>query len=56
MDDAQRDALWKDVAEQNSRLRQLIEGVAQLVARSRQVLRRQRPEDSAPAGSNKATE
>ena len=50
MDDPQRDTLWQEVRDQNSRLRHLIEVITQLVARSRDVLRRQRPEDSAPAG------
>ena len=34
----------------NSRLQELINSIATLVTRSRDVLRRQRPEDSAPAG------
>jgi hypothetical protein len=50
---SQRDALWRDVRQQNIRLQQLIEAITQLVARSRDVLRRQRPENSAPAGSGK---
>jgi hypothetical protein len=50
MDDPQRDALWQEARDQNSRLRHLIEVITQLVARSRDVLRRQRPEDSAPVG------
>jgi hypothetical protein len=50
MDDPQRDALWRDVRQQNFSLQQLIHVMTQLVARSRDVLRRQRPEDSAPAG------
>lgn len=53
MDNLERDALLQDVSQQNSRLQQLIEAIAQLVARSREVLRRQRPEDSAPAGDGK---
>lgn len=53
MDSSERDALLQDVSKQNSRLQQLIEVIAQLVARSREVLRRQRPEDSAPAGDSK---
>jgi hypothetical protein len=50
MDSLERDALLQEVSQQNSRLQQLIEAIAQLVARSREVLRRQRPEDSAPGG------
>jgi hypothetical protein len=53
MDSLERDALLQDVSQQNSRLQQLIEAIALLVARSREVLRRQRPEDSAPAGDGK---
>jgi hypothetical protein len=53
MDNLERDALLQEVSRQNSRLLQLIEAIAQLVARSREVLRRQRPEDSAPAGDGK---
>jgi len=53
MDSSERDALLQEVSQQNSRLQQLIEVIAQLVARSRDVLRRQRPEDSAPPGSGK---
>ncbi len=53
MDNLERDALLQEVVRQNSRLQQLIEAIAQLVARSREVLRRQRPEDSAPAGDGK---
>ncbi len=52
MDSSERDALLDDVSQQNSRLEQLIEVIAQLVARSREVLRRQRPEDGAPAGND----
>jgi hypothetical protein len=48
MDNLERDALLQEVVRQNSRLQQLIDAIAQLVARSREVLRRQRPEDSAP--------
>jgi len=44
MDDPQRDSLWQEVREQNSRLQQLIDAIPKLVARSRDVLRRQRPE------------
>jgi hypothetical protein len=43
MDSLERDALLQEVTQQNSRLQQLIEAIAQLVARSREVLRRQRP-------------
>ena len=53
MDNLERDALLREVVRQNSRLQQLIEAIAQLVARSREVLRRQRPEDSAPGGDGK---
>jgi hypothetical protein len=53
MDDPQRDALWRDVRQQNTRLQKLIDAITQLVARSREVLRRQRPEDGAPAGFGK---
>jgi hypothetical protein len=53
MDSSEREALLQDVSQQNSRLQKLIEAIAQLVARSREVLRRQRPEDSAPAGDGK---
>jgi hypothetical protein len=53
MDNLERDALLQEVVRQNSRLQQLIEAIAQLVARSREVLRRQRPEDSAPGGDGK---
>ena len=53
MDSSERDALLQEVSQQNSRLQQLIEAIAQLVARSREVLRRQRPEDSAPGGDGK---
>ena len=53
MDSSERDALLQDVSQQNSRLQQLIEAIAQLVARSGEVLRRQRPEDSAPSGDGK---
>jgi len=52
MDDPEREALWQESREQNSRLRALIETIAQLIARSRDVLRRQRPEDSASAGNS----
>ena len=45
----------KEARERNSRLQQLIEIITQLVARSRDVLRRQRPEDSAPVGNDKDT-
>ena len=48
MDSSQRDALLQDVSQQNSRLQQLIEAIAQLVARSREVLRRQRLETAHP--------
>jgi hypothetical protein len=40
-------------SERNNRLQQLIEAITQLVARSRDVLRPSRPEDSAPAGNAK---
>jgi hypothetical protein len=53
MDSSERDALLQEISQQNSRLQQLIEAIAQLVARSREVLRRQRPEDSAPMGDGK---
>ena len=53
MDNLERDALLQEVSRQNSRLLQLIEAIAQLVTRSREVLRRQRPEHSAPAGDGK---
>ena len=52
MDSSERDALLQEVSQQNSRLELLIEVIAQLVARSREVLRRQRPEDGAPAGND----
>jgi hypothetical protein len=52
MESLERDALQQSVREQNSRLERLIEVITQLVARSRDVLRRQRPEDSAPAGKD----
>ena len=54
MNGPERDALLQDVREQNSRSRQLIEAIVQLIARSRDVLRRQRPEDSASAGNSKS--
>ena len=53
MDSLERDALLQEVSQQNSRLQQLIDVIALLGARSREVLRRQRPEDSAPAGDGK---
>ena len=53
MDNSERDALLQDVSQQNSRLKQLIEAIAQLVSRSREVLLRQRPEDSRPARDGK---
>ena len=53
MNNLERDALLQEVTRQNARLRQLIDVIAQLGARSREVLRRQRPEDSAPAGDGK---
>jgi len=53
MDDPQRDTLLQDVREQNTRLQQFIDAIIELVARSREVLRRQRPEDSAPATPDK---
>ena len=53
MDNLERDALLQEVSQQNSRLQQLIEAISQLIARSREVLRRQRPEDGAPAGDGK---
>ena len=56
MDSSERDALLQEVSQQNSRLQQLIEVIAQLVARSRDVLRHQRPEDSVPAGEDKPDE
>jgi hypothetical protein len=49
VNDQERKSLWEDTRDQNSRLQQLIDGIIQLVARSRDVLRRQRPEDGAPA-------
>ena len=53
MKELERDALLQEVFRQNARLRQLIDVIAQLGARSREVLRRQRPEDSAPASDGK---
>jgi hypothetical protein len=53
MDSLERYALLQEVSQQNSPLQQLIEAIAQLVARSREVLRRQRPEDSARGGDGK---
>jgi hypothetical protein len=53
MDNLERDALLQEVIRQNARLQQLIDVIALLGARSREVLRRQRPEDSAPAGDGK---
>jgi hypothetical protein len=53
MDDPQRDALWQEASERNNRLEHLIEAITQLVARSRDVLPRARPEGSAPAGNAK---
>ena len=47
LDDRERNALWEETREQNSRLQQLIDAIIQLIARSREVLWRQRPEDSA---------
>jgi hypothetical protein len=54
VDDRQRKALWQEANERNSRLQELIDSIATLVARSRDVLRRERPEDSAPAGDGKS--
>jgi hypothetical protein len=54
LDDQERKALWQETRDQNSRLQQLIDAIIQLVARSRNVLQRQRPEDGAPAGEGKA--
>jgi hypothetical protein len=56
MNDAQRQALWRDVGESNSRLQHLIGGVCRLVARSREVLGRQQPEVGAPVGANETGE
>jgi hypothetical protein len=49
MENAEREALLQEVSEQNSRLQRLIDAIVQLVARSREVLRLSRPEDSPPA-------
>ena len=50
MDDRQRRALWQEASERNSRLEQLIVSINQLVARSREVLRRARSDVSAGDG------
>jgi hypothetical protein len=51
LDDQERNALWQETREQNSRLQQLIDAIIQLIARSREVLWRQRPEDGASSES-----
>ena len=53
MDGPQRETLLQEVREQNTRLQQIIETIIQLVVRSREVLRRERPEVSAPAEPEK---
>lgn len=53
MDNLERDAQLEEVIRQNARLQQLIDVMAQLGARSREVLRRQRREDTATAGDGK---
>jgi hypothetical protein len=55
MNGAEREVLLNEVREQNSRLQQLIDKIAQLVARSREVLRRQRPEVSAPVDDKRSS-
>ena len=49
MESTEREALLHKVSEQNSRLQELIEAIVKLIARSRDVLRRHRPEDSQSA-------
>jgi len=44
VDDQERNSLWEDARERNSRLQQLIDAIVQLLGRSRDVLRRERPE------------
>jgi hypothetical protein len=53
MDDQQQQALWQEASERNSRLQHLIDAIAQLLARSRDVLRRPRPEDGARLGNGR---
>ena len=52
MEGSEREALLQKVSEQNWRLQQLIEAIVKLITRSRDVLRRQRPEDSQSADGN----
>jgi hypothetical protein len=54
LDDQEREALWEETREQNSRLQQLIDAITQLIARSRAMVWRQGPEDGAPAGEDKS--
>jgi hypothetical protein len=54
MNGAEHELLLNEVREQNSRLQQLIDIIAQLLARSREALRRQRPEDSVPADEKRS--
>ena len=54
MDDQERNALWADARERNSRLQQLIESIAQLLGRSRDVLRREPPDDAKQDKSSRA--
>ena len=46
MESSERELLLQEISEQNSRLQRLIEAIAQLVARSRDVLRHLRAEAS----------
>jgi hypothetical protein len=54
VESSEQEALLQAVSEQNSRLQQLIDAIVQLITRSRDVLRHQRPEDSPPADDGEA--